>query len=81
MQMYYVYILQSKVDSSYYTGTIQNLKERIKEHDWHMAKYSSKKAPFELVWFCGFVRKEKAFQFERYLKSGSGFAFSRKRLV
>jgi len=79
--MYYVYILQSKKDKSYYTGVTEDLKERIKEHNWHLSKYSSSKAPFELVWYCAFKNKKKAYDFEKYLKSGSGFAFARKRLV
>jgi len=79
--MYYVYILQSKKDKSYYTGVTEDLKERIKEHNWHLSKYSSSKAPLELVWYCAFKNKKKAYDFEKYLKSGSGFAFARKRLV
>ncbi len=79
--MFYVYILQSQKDKSYYTGTTENLKQRIKQHDQHLAEYSKSKAPFELVWFCAFKDKKKALDFEKYLKQGSGFAFARKRLV
>ena len=79
--MYYVYILQSQKDKSYYTGFTEDLKERIKEHNWHEATYSKSKAPFELAWYCAFKDKKKAFDFEKYLKQGSGFAFARKRLV
>ena len=59
----------------------ENLKERIKDHNWHETTYSKSKAPFELAWFCGFKDKKKALAFEKYLKQGSGFAFARKRLV
>ena len=79
--MYYVYILQSQKDKSYYTGTTENLKRRIKEHNWYLVKYSKSKAPFRLAWFCAFKDKKKALDFERYLKQGSGFAFARKRLI
>jgi predicted GIY-YIG superfamily endonuclease len=79
--MYYVYILQSKKDKSFYTGFTEDLKQRIKEHNWHLAEYSKSKAPFELTWFCAFKNKKKALDFEKYLKQGSGFAFARKRLV
>ena len=79
--MYYIYVLQSQKDQSFYTGFSENLKQRIKEHNWHLAKYSSSKAPFELVWYCAFKDKKKAIDFENYLKKGSGFAFARKRLV
>ena len=79
--MYYVYIIQSKKDESYYTGFTQNLELRIKDHNWLGSTYSKTKVPFELVWFCSFKDKKKALDFEKYLKQGSGFAFARKRLV
>jgi putative endonuclease len=34
-----------------------------------------------LVWYCGFDSKRKAIVFEKYLKSGSGKAFKKKRLI
>jgi predicted GIY-YIG superfamily endonuclease len=79
--MYYVYILQSEKDKSCYTGFTADLKERIKKHNRKEVNYSSKKAPFELVWFCAFRDKDKAIAFEKYLKIGSGFAFARKHLI
>jgi putative endonuclease len=79
--MYYVYILQSQKDKSYYTGYTTDLQQRIKHHNSHSSKYSSTKAPFELVWYCAFKDEKKAIIFEKYLKIGSGFAFARKHLV
>lgn len=79
--MYYVYILQSRKDKSYYTGFTENLKQRLKEHNYGTADYSKSKTPFELIWFCTFKDKKKAPDFEKYLKQGSGFAFAKKRLV
>ena len=74
-----VYILQSKKDQSYYVGYTTNLKRRIEDHNSGSNKYSSSKKPYELAWYCVFKNKQKALEFERYMKSGSGFAFSRKR--
>ena len=79
--MYYVYIIQSQKDKSYYVGISKNLKQRIKQHDWHLVKYSKGKAPFKLIWYCAFINKNKAYDFEKYLKSGSGFAFRNKHLI
>ena len=79
--MFYVYILRSLKDGSYYSGFTENLKQRVKEHNWHLSEYSKSKTPFELTWFCSFKNKKKALDFEKYLKQGSGFAFARKRLV
>lgn len=79
--MYYAYILRSERDGSYYTGFARDLKSRLREHNAQQSKYSSTKAPFLLIWYCAFPSKVQAVAFERYLKSGSGFAFARKRLV
>lgn len=79
--MYFVYILQSDKDNSYYTGFTTDLEKRIREHNSGHADYSSSKRPYHLVWHCVFLDKDKAARFEKYLKTGSGIAFSRKRFV
>ena len=79
--MFYVYILKSFKDNSFYTGFSEDLKKQFQNHNSKGQTYSSKKASFELIWYCSFKDKLKALKFEKYLKSGSGFAFARKRLV
>jgi len=81
--MYYVYILQSlKFPDKYYTGCTQNPEERLKQHN--AGKLSSRShqtslyRPWRLVVQIGFQDKDKAFAFEKYLKSGSGRAFAKK---
>ncbi len=81
--MFYVYILQSLKDASYYTGITENLKQRLLDHNSGTSKYSSSKKPFTLKWYCVFSNKNKALLFERYVKSGSGsgFAFRNKHFL
>ncbi len=79
--MYFVYILKSKKDNSYYTGVTEELEKRVTEHNSGSARYSSTKRPFQLIWYCGFEKKEKAYEFEKYLKSGSGIGFRNKHLI
>ncbi len=79
--MYYVYILQSQKDDSYYKGITEDLKKRIYDHNHGSNKYSSTKAPLELVWYCAFKNKNKALDFEKYIKHGSGFAFIKKHIL
>ncbi|MEK7576800.1 MAG: GIY-YIG nuclease family protein [Patescibacteria group bacterium] len=79
--MYYVYILKSLKDDSKYVGTTTDLKKRLAAHNSGGNKYSSSKKPFRLIWYCAFSDEKKAYDFEKYLKSGSGFAFARKRLA
>jgi len=78
---YYVYILQSTVDiERFYTGFTENLEDRLKDHnsgkDTHTAKYK----PWRIKTTVAFTNRNKALEFERYLKSPSGRAFSKKRL-
>ena len=76
---YYVYILQSKKDrEKYYTGYTENIKERLKKHNEGGSPFTSHYKPWELKNFFCFVDKEKAIAFEKYLKTHSGRAFSKK---
>lgn len=76
--MQYVYILRCK-DGSPYTGCTSDLKERFKRHCDGQVSSTKAKLPVELVFYCAFKEKLKAFQFEKYLKSGSGRAVMYKR--
>ena len=79
--MYYVYVLESLKDKSFYVGSTENIKQRLADHNSGKAKYSRSKRPYVLKWFCGFPNKSLALAFEKYLKQGSGFAFARKHLI
>ena len=79
--MHYVYIIQSLKDKSCYIGSTSDLKNRLEKHNNGEVKYSSGHRPFMLVWYCAFKTKTKAIIFERYLKIGSGFAFTKKHLI
>ena len=79
--MYFVYILKSQKDGSSYKGVTTDLEKRLKQHNSIKNRYTSNKQPFEIIWYCNFKDKIKAYSFEKYLKSGSGFAFAKKRLI
>jgi len=52
--MYYVYILQSQSDDSYYTGMTDNLERRLEDHNWHTVKATKAKTPYKMIWHCAF---------------------------
>ncbi|MEK7185812.1 MAG: GIY-YIG nuclease family protein [Patescibacteria group bacterium] len=79
--MYYVYILQSSKSKIFYYGYTLNLVKRVKEHNSGESKFTKGHIPWKLVWYSAFENKQKAKDFELYLKSGSGKAFVYKRLV
>jgi len=79
--MYYVYLLVSlKTSGAHYTGYTENLRERLIEHNSGKNVSSAPHRPWRLCAYLAFSTKRQAFAFERYLKSGSGHAFARKRL-
>ncbi len=75
-----VYILKCS-NETYYTGFTTHIKNRLKAHEKREVNYTKDKLPLELVHISYFANKQKAYDFERYLKSGSGIAFRNKRLV
>ncbi len=78
--MQYVYLLKCS-DGSTYTGCTRNIDERLIRHNKKQILYTSTRLPVKLITFIAFTDKHKAFEFEKYLKSGSGKAFSNKRFL
>jgi putative endonuclease len=78
--MQYVYILRCN-DGTNYTGCTSDLRERFERHNKGHVPATKSKIPVELLFYCAFKEKNKAFEFEKYLKSGSGRAFMNKRLL
>lgn len=77
---HYIYILKC-FDNSVYVGFSDNLKNRVNYHNKGLVNSTKEKRPVKLLWYCCFNNKTKALKFEKYLKHGSGFAFTRKHLV
>jgi putative endonuclease len=78
--MYNAYILKCN-DGNFNKGCTSDLRERFKRHKKGWVPATADKLPLELIFYCAFKSKYSAFNFEKYLKSGSGIAFMRKRLV
>lgn len=77
---YFVYILKC-ADGKLYTGYAENLEGRIERHSNGYVPATSNRRPVKLVTHIVFDDKYKAYNFEKYLKSGSGRAFVKKHLV
>ena len=78
--MWYVHLLKC-ADNFYYTGCTNYINDRINRHLKKPVSYTKNRLPIKLVTFIAFTNKYKAYDFERYLKSGSGTAFRNKRLI
>ena len=77
--MIYVYILQSTAgDEHFYVGISNDLKSRLRQHNAGEVFHTAKHRPWTLKNHVAFEDEQKAYAFERYLKSGSGRAFAKK---
>jgi len=80
--VFYTYILRSRsCPEKIYSGSTQDLRTRLSEHNSGKSTYTSKFAPWDLVFYAAFPQRLQAETFEKYLKSGSGRAFAHKRLL
>lgn len=79
--MYYTYILLNSLTKRYYIGYSPDLRNRLKEHFSGKVKSTKSNLNYKLVWYCGFPTEKQAIEFEKYLKTGSGIAFMKKRFL
>ena len=78
----FVYILRSDANpTKHYVGVASNPDERL---DWHNAGpcgYTVAHRPWSIAVSIEFPTEKEALRFERYLKSGSGRAFTRRHFA
>jgi putative endonuclease len=81
--MFIVYILKSvPFPTQTYIGfTHKTVEERLLLHSDGTTQSTARYRPWKIVWHCCFPDKEQALDFGKYLKSGSGRAFTAKRLL
>ncbi|MDO8570303.1 MAG: GIY-YIG nuclease family protein [Candidatus Daviesbacteria bacterium] len=77
--MYYTYILKNSETGRYYIEYSSDLKNRLEEHQSGQVKSTKSNLNYHLEWYCAFQTMEQALGFEKYLKTGSGIAFMKKR--
>jgi putative endonuclease len=78
---FYVYILESEQDPRrHYVGFTADLRSRLAHYNRGDSTHTAKHAPWRIKSYFAFSDRQKALDFERYLKSPSGRAFSIKRL-
>ena len=80
--MYTVYVLRSvHHPERLYIGLTTGFGKRLAAHNTDASTYSKRYSPWELETHVVLKDKETAEHLEKYLKSGSGFAFLKKHLL
>lgn len=78
--MFYVYLLKSiNYPDQKYVGHTDNLKERLETHNSGGSIYTKPYRPWVVATYMAFQQEKTAIEFEKYLKSGAGRAFAKKR--
>lgn len=79
--MRYVYVIRSvRYPGKYYTGLTRNFTSRLRQHDAGEVTSTRPYKPWKPVVVIRFEDDQRAIEFERYLKSGSGQAFAHRHL-
>lgn len=80
IEMFFVYILKSENNHKYYTGQTDDIDRRLREHNSGKGNYSSRYAPWKLVYSEQYGTRELALRRERYLKSAAGRKWIKKNV-
>jgi putative endonuclease len=80
MQFYYVYILQSELDSNFYTGYTKNIELRFEQHYKGQVESTKSRRPLKLIYFEACLNQQDATHREKYLKTHYGKMFIKNRL-
>ena len=80
MECYYVYLLESELDQSWYIGYTADLNNRIAQHNGGKSDYTKRKMPWKVIYYEVSFDKYDAIAREKYLKTGMGRRFLKNRL-
>ena len=78
--MHYVYTLLSEKDGHFYTGSTNDLKRRLEEHNNGRVASTKNRRPVKLIYYEACIDEEDSRQRERYLKTGMGKKYLKNRL-
>ena len=79
--MWYVYVLESlKRKGQWYIGCSKDLRNRFEKHNNGQVKSTKNFTPFKLIYYEACLNNQDAYKREKYLKSGYGRRWLKKRL-
>ena len=79
--MCYTYVLRSEKDSRLYTGSTNDLRKRLCEHNSGRVTSTKNRGPFELIYYEASLDEQDARAREKYLKTGMGKRYTKNRLT
>ena len=79
--MNYTYVLLSEADGRLYIGATADLRERLKLHTAGRIRSTVYRRPLKLIYYEAGLSADDAFRRERFLKTGKGGRYIKKRLA
>jgi len=78
--MFYVYVLKSKTSGKWYTGSTNDLRKRLRQHNNGQSTWTKRGILWEVIYYEACLNEEDARSRELYLKSGMGKRYLKNRL-
>ena len=78
--MFYVYLLKSKKDGKWYTGSTNDLRKRLNQHNKGESTWTKRRGPWALIYYEACLNEEDTRSREKYLKTGMGKRYLKNRL-
>jgi putative endonuclease len=79
--MVYTYVLLSEKDGEWYTGSTRDLRVRVRQHAEGRVRSTASRRPLTVIYYEACMNLVDAFRRERFLKTGKGKRFLKKRLA
>ena len=78
--MFYVYVIRSRKSGRLYTGSTNDLRKRLKQHNEGKSTWTKYRGPWEIIYYEASLNEEDARSREKYLKTGMGKRYLKNRL-
>ena len=75
MSIFYVYVLKSLKDGTYYYGSTNNIDKRLEEHNKGKMRYTKGRMPWKLHYFEQYPSRSEAMKREQFFKSIGGYVY------
>ncbi len=79
--MFYIYIIRSRKDGLLYTGSTNNLRKRLAEHNAGKIYSTKHRTPFELIYYEAYKAEKDARHREKNLKLRSNALYQLKTRI
>lgn len=78
--MFYTYVIKSRKSNRWYTGSTNDLRKRLNQHNNGESTWTKSGAPWDLIYYEACLNEQDARSREKYLKTGMGKRYLKNRL-